>query len=299
MTMLAGVDLAVFQGPPETWRTECGKISWAAVKITELQDGGIEYVNPDAAADWAYLLAQGKGRVAYLYGHPNVGADATVDFFVSQLAGLVLEDADGVCLDLEETDGCTPAEVDAWAVRVLARIEDELGRRPLLYTYISFATAGNCASLGKYPLWIADPSNPKGSPDVPAPWQTWAIQQYATSDNIDRDVANYRSLAAMAAALGKPEEPDVKNIGGAIVGAVAAVRWDDGVVVVAGLCSDGYVHAARWDKDWGAWSKVSPTAAVGPPALTAWGAADGRLFYAEADGNVCVLETSDGGQNWS
>jgi hypothetical protein len=38
---------------------------------------------------------------------------------------------------------------------------------------------------------------------------------------------------------------------------------------------------------------------VGPPALTAWGAADGRLFYAEADGNVCVLETSDGGQNWS
>jgi lysozyme len=297
--MLAGVDLAVFQGPPTTWSGEAGKFSWAAVKITELQYGGVEYVNPDAAADWVYLLAEKKGRIAYLYGHPNVAADATVDFFVSQLAVLVLAEADGICLDLEETDGCSAAEVDAWAVKVLADLEKKLGRRPLLYTYISFATAGNCASLGKYPLWIADPSNPEGSPQVPAPWTTWAIQQYATTDDIDRDVANYPSLAAMAAALGKPKEPDLRNIGGAIVGAVAAARWDSGVVVVAGLGSDGYIHAARWDKDWGTWAQVSPTTAVGTPGLTTWGTGSGRLFYAESGGNVCVLDTTDGGQTWS
>jgi GH25 family lysozyme M1 (1,4-beta-N-acetylmuramidase) len=296
---LAGVDVSNYQGPPADWRAEAGKISWAAVKITELQPGGIEYVNPDAAADWAYLLAKHKGRIGYLFGHPSVGADATVDFFVSQLTGLGLSDADAVCLDLEETDGRGAADVDAWAVLVMAHLEERLGRRPLLYTYISFAQAGNCASLGRYPLWIADPSNPKGSPEVPAPWTTWAIQQYATTGDIDRDVANYPSLAAMAAALGKPGEPELKNIGGAIVGAVAAARWDGGVVVVAGLCSDGYVHVARWDKDWGAWSKVSPTTAVGPPGLTAWGSADGRLFYAETDGNVCVLETADGGKTWT
>ena len=302
--LLHGVDVASYQGTPGQWSGAAGKISWAAVKFTELQPpaGGpapVPYVNPDAAADWAYLEKHKLGRIAYLFGHPSVSATASVELFASEVRKVGLAAGDGIALDLEVTNGRGPAEVDAWAAEVMAELEKRYDRKPVLYTYLSFAEAGNCAHLGKYPLWISNPSRPAGKPQVPAPWKTWAIHQYSTtSGQIDRDVANYASLAAMEAALGKPKGPDMKNIGGSITGDLASVRWPSTVTVVAGLGSDGFVQAARWEGSWGAWRNVSPTKSKGAPALLAWGKADGRLFYTDEAGNAIVLITGDAGQTW-
>lgn len=298
--MQAGVDVSSFQGPPATWHTAAGQITWAAVKLTELEPDGTQYVNPDAAADWAYLRRNAKGRVAYLFGHPSVSATATVDFFISELRKLGLERTDGVALDLEVTDGLGPAAVDAWAADVMAALKQRLGREPLLYTFISFAQAGNCSHLGKYPLWISNPSRRAGHPQVPAPWRKWAIHQYTITGPIDRDVANYPSRAAMEAALGKPEEPDMRNIGGSIVGALAAARWSDSVTIVAGLGTDGFVQVARWESGkWGEWKNVSPTKAQGSPGLLVWDDGAGRLYYTDEAGNAIVLATADRGKTWT
>lgn len=199
--MLPGIDVASFQGAPGRWQPLAGKISWAAVKWTELSSTG-PYVDPDAKADWAALGAMGAGRIAYLFGHPSSGVTATVDLFLSVLRP-VLAGEDGVVLDLEVSDGLAAGAVSAWARAVCALLERETGRTPLLYTFRSFALAGNCAGLGHLPLWIADPDHPAGKPDVPGPWKSWAIHQYKDAP-LDRDVANYPSLAAMRAALGKP-----------------------------------------------------------------------------------------------
>lgn len=208
---LRGVDLANFQGPPADWKTVAGKISWAGVKVTELEPGGTRYVNPDAAPDWAFLKRQGKGRVAYLFGHPAVSAAESVSFFAAELGPLGLDDNDAVALDHETTDGLRPAECSAWAADVLAGLRKTFGRTPLCYTFPNFAQAGYCAGLGGYPLWISDPNHPAGHPAVPGPWHSYAIHQFATSGAIDRDLAAYTTLAAMAAALGKKKEPAVKD----------------------------------------------------------------------------------------
>jgi GH25 family lysozyme M1 (1,4-beta-N-acetylmuramidase) len=202
--LLSGVDVASYQGPPGQWAGAAGNISWAAVKITELEPGGVRYVNPDARADWDYLASNGKLRIGYLFCHPSVSAADTVDFFVTELRGLGLKPGDGVAIDLEVTDGLGPEAVSSWAADVTARLRRALDRHPVVYTYLSFAEAGNCAGLGGYPLWISNPSRPAGRPQVPAPWRTWAIHQYSITGSIDRDVANYSSRAAMAAALGVP-----------------------------------------------------------------------------------------------
>jgi lysozyme len=204
---LPGVDVASFQGLPSQWQPIAGAIDWAAVKITELQTNGNRYVNPDAAADWAALKAASRLRIGYFFGHPGTSATDTVSLFTSELHQLGLADNDGVALDLEVTDGRTPAQVSAWAVQVMEALAKQLNRTPVVYTFLSFAGAGNCAGLGHYPLWIADPSSPKGQPRVPQPWSTWTIHQYVTGGQIDRDVANWPTKDAMGKAIGKHQPP--------------------------------------------------------------------------------------------
>lgn len=208
--MISGVDVSAFQSLPADWRAEAGSIDFAAVKMSELSSAG-SYISPDAAADWAYLKTAAKGRIAYMFGHPGMSAPATVALFAGTLRTLGIDDGDAIALDLETTDGLRAAAVADWSATVLGLLEREFGRSPLLYTFLSFAEGGNCAGLGKYPLWIADPSSPAGHPRVPAPWKSWAIHQYSSAP-IDRDIAAYASLAAFRLHLGKAGPPPLPTI---------------------------------------------------------------------------------------
>lgn len=201
MKVLPGIDLAVYQGPPDDWKPQAGAISWAGIKVCELSASG-PYVNPDAGTDLAFLKAAGKGRVFYTFGHPDTSPGESARFFLGEISRLGFGDQDAVALDLEVTGNRSPGQVSAWAQDVLAMLEKALDRLPVVYTFVSFADSGNCAGLGRWPLWIADPSSPAGKPRVPRPWQDWAIHQYGQT-GIDRDVAAFGDLAAMRAALGR------------------------------------------------------------------------------------------------
>ena len=200
---LAGCDVSSFQGLPRNWEPIAGKIDFAAVKISEYSAGARKYVNPDAAADWQALGAAGRGRIGYMFGHPSAPYKASADLFLSTLHGLGLGDGDMIALDHEVSDGLSPANCSEWAQAVLEELKAQTGRSPILYTFLSFADEGHCAGLGRWPLWIADPSSPPGKPRVPAPWHDWAIHQFSIKAPLDRDIANFHDLAAMRSALGR------------------------------------------------------------------------------------------------
>jgi GH25 family lysozyme M1 (1,4-beta-N-acetylmuramidase) len=297
---LRGVDVSSFQGRPGQWKSEAGRIAWAAVKITELEPNGTRYVNPDAAADWAFLHRNQKVRVAYLFGHPSVNSAHTVSFFLEEMHKLGLHDDDAVALDIEVTDGRSPSEVAAWCGRVTSELRHRTGRHPVVYTFLSFAEAGNCRGLGHLPLWIADPSSRPGRPRVPRPWKTWTMHQYNITGSIDRDLAKFTSRAKMAAALGKEKVPHMKNLGGSNTSALASVRWDNGDTVVAGIGKDGFIRAIRWaNGKWGPWRGITTEKALHPPAMIAWGQGHGHLYYTNEKGDVIEIGTGDFGQTWT
>lgn len=202
MKTLPGVDVSNWNGPPGDWRSAAGDVTWAAVKLTELAVNGSRYVNPDAEADWSYARSASLGRVAYFFAHPGASPGDTVSFFLSELDRLGLDGRDGIAMDLETADSRNPAQVSTWARMVTRSLQNALKRPCLIYTFIAFAEAGNCAGLGGCPLWIADPSSPPGKPRVPKPWDSWAVHQYS-QDGTDKDLAAFGSLDEMAARLGR------------------------------------------------------------------------------------------------
>ncbi len=286
--MLAGVDVSAFQGPPGGWKAAAGDISWAAVKFSELLPTGERYISPDAAADWAWLRASGKGRIAYAFAHPATSATETAGLLgqaLDQAGGL--QDADGISLDWEDSDGMPPDLAAPWAREVLRILQRRFDRVPLVYTFIDFAGAGYCDGMGGYPLWIADPDHPAGQPAVPPPWTTWAVHQYDVSGAIDRDTANYATVAEMAATLGKgsPPPPLVRHFADgkhSLRSAIAAlgVTVEHAARATGERATPAEVAALAVYLAGGDWSAPEPvrTAAVGANALMP----DGLVFYAPA-----------------
>jgi len=112
-------------------------------------------------------------------------------------------------------------------------------------------------------------------------------------------VAKFTTRAAMSAALGKPKEPDMKNLGGTITSPLCSVRWDNGFTVVAGLGEDGVVQAIRWDGKWGAWKTINLGPATGAPAMVAWGDGRGHLYFTTDNGAVTEIGTGNYGETWT
>jgi hypothetical protein len=136
---------------------------------------------------------------------------ATIAPFKAMTDKLGLLPGDGVAVDLEVTDGMSPAAISSWARELFAELSKLYGRRVILYTFESYVTDGNCDGLGNYHLWIASLTTP-GLPRVPHPFTDWFAQQYAQNGQIDQDVAHFSSLPAMQAAMGKPQFQQVEAV---------------------------------------------------------------------------------------
>ena len=111
-----------------------------------------------------------------------------------------LKAGDLIALDLEASDGLSPARVSEYARNWCADVERATGHTPIVYTFLNFAEQGNCAGLGHYPLWIAEPSAPAGRPVVPHPWSTWKFHQYGT-ERVGSNTVNVNVFNGDTAAL--------------------------------------------------------------------------------------------------
>jgi lysozyme len=193
--MLHGIDVSNAQGNVN-WNANRG-LSFAFAKATE----GIGFKDAFFPQNWRGMKSVGLVRGAYDFAHPANDPVAEADFFLSYVRAQGLGTGDLLALDLEVTDGLAPAAVASYATRWCAHVTARAKVKPVVYTFLSFAQAGNCAGLGGYPLWIAEPGVTPGKPSVPAPWRSWTFHQYANTP-VDQDL--FFGTAAQLAAIGVP-----------------------------------------------------------------------------------------------
>jgi GH25 family lysozyme M1 (1,4-beta-N-acetylmuramidase) len=157
-------------------------IAFAYVKASE----GTTYVDPMYATNRAGAERAGVLVGAFHYAQPDTSdgeAAAEADQFVQTAAfrsGELLP-----MLDLEETNGLSPPELQAWVGSFLDRVYRRTGLRAGIYVSPSFWTTylndtGSFAQNGYPVLWIAHWTS-AASPRVPASnWggQGWTIWQY-------------------------------------------------------------------------------------------------------------------------
>lgn len=201
MTTLRGVDISSYQSAIPAG------VDFAILKATE----GLT-INDSRFVGWWGIL-RGKPRGAYHFGHPKNSAIQEADHFLSIVAHR-LAPGDVLVLDHEVNDGMSAAHCAQWAKDWCTRVKQKTGITPWVYTFLSFAWAGNCAGLGSYPLWIADPSSAAGHPRVPSPWKTWVMHQYTSAGGIDRDVFNGSATdwRALGGAQPQQQEEDMAYI---------------------------------------------------------------------------------------
>lgn len=219
-----GVDISRWQHPNgaliDFAKMYSAGIRFAMVKASDTRDDAdalaLQYLLIDRPAAQAAGIYTGFYHYAILPNTTDPAAivrDATaqaqkVIWRVSAIGGLTARDLpysldlENKCVKLNSNGSCatyaTKSSVTLWAETFLAILNEKLGRKPILYSYPSFleGSMNKSATLGKYPLWLAqyaiNPFDPINQPGLkPAgcyvhSWTSsacqsqWIIWQYSS-----------------------------------------------------------------------------------------------------------------------
>lgn len=203
-TYLEGVDVSRWQGKPVWSQVKAAGIRFVIAKATQ----GDDWVDPQYAGNRARLRGNRIPFSAYHYADPSTtpgDAVAEADHFVNTAR---LENRNLLpVLDLERHNDLSTEVLAEWARTWLARVEERLRVRPMIYTSPAFwvERMGDSTWFADngYRLWIAHWR--VDSPTVPAAnWggHGWTLWQYDVRaglsgfrGKVDRDRYNGGELA--------------------------------------------------------------------------------------------------------
>ena len=213
---IRGVDVSSHQGHVDWTAVAADGLAFAFVKAT----GGTTYTNPYYADQIEGARAAGLVVGSYHYAfessmdpYPGAGPEAEADAFIASVTSLGIEVGDMLALDVEE--GPPGSDVGAWALRFVARVEQLVGFKPVVYTGAWFSDPHGFADhpeLSQYGLWLA--AYQDEVPDAPAPWRSLAFWQFTADGAVSgvsgpADLNELIDVKAGLAAYGKPAATSV------------------------------------------------------------------------------------------
>ncbi|MEY8566348.1 glycoside hydrolase family 25 protein [Corynebacteriaceae bacterium 7-707] len=183
---LDGVDVASHQHPGGAaidWQSVAASgQSFAFIKASE----GTGYVNPYFTSDSAKAAAAGVTPGSYHYAKPGTtDPRAEAQHYAATLATGVQPSLPPT-LDLEESGGLGPEELQNWVRDWIDEIKNRTGRDPIIYTYQNFwiNDMANTTEFSEYPLWLAY-YNPTLPNEIPGGWNEVTFWQYSSEGQVD------------------------------------------------------------------------------------------------------------------
>ena len=284
---LEGIDVSHYQNTINWSQVPGAGKQFVVIQATV----GETYVDPTYATNHAGARSVGLPVSAYHFAWPlTLPNDAVIQAdWYAQNAALLPGDL-LPALDLEQTGGLSPPDLQAWVGAWLAEVTARLGVRPMIYTSPNFwANAMGDTSMfadqGYAVLWVAHWST--SSPAIPGNnwgghgWTFWqysncgAVAGIAGCVDLDRYngsaltglAFNYQPLPPIAPPTPPPNQAPI--LAGVTPATVAAGGGDLSVTIQGANFAAG-VSAAYWNGTPLATTVVSPTqlTAVVPAALT-------------------------------
>lgn len=180
-----GVDVSSHQnktGPISWIETSVSGQQFAYVKATE----GTDYVNPTYIADANVPKYMGMSVGSYHYAQPSTApgsAAAQANFFANVSIASHFPTLPPV-LDIEETGGLGPEQLQDWVREYLNVVKLRTGRDAMIYTSPSFwqSAMADTHEFANHPLWIAHYDT--DTPQIPGGWSNATIHQYSSSGSV-------------------------------------------------------------------------------------------------------------------
>ncbi len=182
-----GIDVSYHQDRIQ-WRTvRRAGIRFAFIRVSD----GLTVSDPRFRDNWEGARDVRVLRGAYQFFRPEQDPRAQADLLIDAIWTDPGELAP--VIDVENTGGRSPAQVEA-AVRVwIERVRQRLGVEPIVYTSPEFwRERVGSADLSSQPLWVAHYTGGEDAcPRVPSPWTRWTFWQHSKTGavaGIRRDV---------------------------------------------------------------------------------------------------------------
>ncbi len=177
---LFGIDVSKWQGDIDWDQLPGADVNYAFIRVS---DG---LTHPDAWFDenWSEARRVGIPRGAYQFFRPGQDAEAQADLLIAAIRAGGSGELPPV-VDVEANDGLGAEAVVEQLGRWIARVEAELGLRPIIYTGRPFwrSSLGESTRFNHHPLWIAHYTEAE-CPNIAGPWQRWAFWQYSSSGQL-------------------------------------------------------------------------------------------------------------------
>ncbi|MDX2162304.1 MAG: GH25 family lysozyme [bacterium] len=178
MSTTPGIDVSFWQNAIDWLQVAAAGYRFAAIRSTV----GESYTDPRFAANWDNARKAGLLVTAYHLVRPDKSAVSQMNHFLNVIG---TRKADfPLALDIEVTDGQTPAFISTLVRECLQILTTRTGRKPIIYTAKWFWDANLIASpdWSQYDLWVANYG--ALTPALPRDWTTWRFWQYTSQGTV-------------------------------------------------------------------------------------------------------------------
>nr|WP_294934782.1 GH25 family lysozyme [uncultured Flavobacterium sp.] len=185
-SLVYGIDISHYQNDEIDYlNNKSDQLTFVICKATE----GVTLTDPDFQNNWKMIEENGFVRGAYHFYHCADDPKQQAAYFLKTVGKLSKIDFP-LIVDFEENSidkSCNKADIQKNLLLFLNLLEQQTGRKPILYTDTNTGNAQiTDPAFAEYCLWIAD-YNTGTTPKIPAVWKgkDWLIWQKNPSYSLD------------------------------------------------------------------------------------------------------------------